>query len=432
MRRAAATAPISETREKLVEPFYAPTFRVEIGPPSPKPGGFKPVADVTRVTYKDQVNQIDSFEIGLNSYNWGSTEVRYGERLPAEAGNPDTSPLAILPGCWARLWIGYQTAMGVFPMLTGRVTSATPSFAGDGGVTMTVRALSTLEALRLPPRKPRVWRSKRANAKIKDSEIATQIGREQDPPVEVVVPVGLGPIEAGEDTVTQANQTDIGFLIARAKRRGYIVAFRENLPPRPADATGPRRASGTPQKFLYFGPSNLLRQDELVRMGDRAKSFELRWGASLVDFKPTVNVSSNLWSEVSVALWNRRNRSNRRIAHSIEDMWGEERGVNRDLAPWLRPLIDAGALGFKKVDDVPVRSEDQARDLARNTLRENFLQMVTAEGTTVGHPEIRACNRVELTGIGVLSGSYFVTQTTHTIDDSGYRTRFSARREESA
>jgi uncharacterized protein len=428
----AATVQLSETREHQVEPFYVPTFRVEIAPPAAQPGAFAPVGDVTRVTYKDQVNQIDSFEIGLSSYTWGSTEVRYAERLPsAGAGDPDTSPLSIMPGSWARLWMGYETAMGVFPMLTGRVTGVTPMFGGDGGVTMTVRALSSLDALRVPPRQPVVWRSESAGGLIKDSEIARRIGARYTPPVEVIIPQGLDPLESGESTVTQANQTDIGFLVERAKRRGYIVAFRENLPPRPAGATGPRSTAGTPLKFLYFGPSDLLQRTELERLGDRAERFELAWGSSLIDFKPTVNVSSNLWSEVSVQLWNRRTKTGRKVSRTLEQLWGEEHGLNADLAPLLRPLMST-AMGFKKVDDIPVRTEDQARDLARNTLRENFLGLVTAEGTTVGHPEIRACSRVELKGVGVLSGAYFVTQTTHTIDDGGYRTQFSARREETS
>jgi hypothetical protein len=38
---------------------------------------------------------------------------------------------------------------------------------------------------------------------------------------------------------------------------------------------------------------------------------------------------------------------------------------------------------------------------------------------------------VRIAGLGVrFSGEYFVTETTHTINDSGYITRFNARRED--
>jgi hypothetical protein len=422
------TVAINVTREKLDEPFYAPTFRVEIGPPGPQPSSFSRVVDVTRVTYKDGLSQLDSFELTLNSFTWGSTDVRYAQRLSG-AGDAATSPLSILPGSWARLWLGYQTAMGLFPMLTGRITSVTPTFVGDGGTTMTVRVLSSLEALRETPRKF-VWRSEQKNGLIKDSEIVRRIAARYQPPVTAVIPRGIGPIESGESTVTQANQTDIAFLIDRAKKRGYIVCFRESLPPRPAGETGPRGAAGNPRKFLYFGPSNMLQQQELVQMGDRDDRFELRWGASLLDFKPTLNVSSNLWSKVSVDFWNRRTRQKPKIALTLDELWQSEPGLNQDLQPLLRPLIDTKVLSEHPLTSTPVRTEGEARDLVRNTLRDNILQLVTAEGSTVGHPELRACCRVEVTGIGVLSGTYFLTGTTHTFDDSGYRTQFTARREQ--
>jgi phage protein D len=58
-------------------------------------------------------------------------------------------------------------------------------------------------------------------------------------------------------------------------------------------------------------------------------------------------------------------------------------------------------------------------------------EMVKASGTTVGLPDLRAGQRVLISGIGSrLSGIYFVTDTTHTIGDSGYTTRFNARRED--
>ena len=54
-----------------------------------------------------------------------------------------------------------------------------------------------------------------------------------------------------------------------------------------------------------------------------------------------------------------------------------------------------------------------------------------AQGTVIGLPRLRAGSRVLVDGIGSrLSGEYFVTETTHTVNSSGYQTRFSARRED--
>ncbi|HEX6322440.1 MAG TPA: hypothetical protein VFZ36_01840, partial [Vicinamibacterales bacterium] len=58
-------------------------------------------------------------------------------------------------------------------------------------------------------------------------------------------------------------------------------------------------------------------------------------------------------------------------------------------------------------------------------------QLVEASGTTVGLPNLRAGQRVRIVGLGArFSGTYFVIKTTHTINNSGYVTKFTARREE--
>lgn len=79
----------------------------------------------------------------------------------------------------------------------------------------------------------------------------------------------------------------------------------------------------------------------------------------------------------------------------------------------------------------PVYTRDEAERLARDILKNNARGLVTAQGTTVGLPNLRAGSRINLVNIGSrLSGVYFVTKTTHTFNQSGYMTKFSARRED--
>jgi phage protein D len=410
-----AVAPIFRTRDGEIEPFYAPTFRVEVGT---SPGDLQPMFDVWRVSYKDTINQIDSFDLTLNNSGWAHDEPLYSARVQPPAGS---DPL-VMPGSYVRLWMGYRGPIDLYPMLTGRVTSVTPTF-NDSGTTLVVRALSDLEALRKAPKK-RIWPIGTPGP-VKDSEIAQQICSANN--VTAVIPRGLTQAEAGEPSVTQANTTDIAFLIQRARRRGYIVCFRENLPPRTASGVvGSRPGGGTPQKFIYFGPSNLFRDQEAVRMGERKELLELGWGKALVELRPTMNLSTTLWSKVTVGFWDRRAKKKTKIDYRLQQLWSDEAGLNEDL----EPLISAAGLAEYEVSNVPVHTEGQARDLARNTLRENFLQLVVAEGSTVGHPELRACSRVAVSGVGApFNGTYFLTSTTHSIDDNGYRVQFSARRE---
>jgi len=55
---------------------------------------------------------------------------------------------------------------------------------------------------------------------------------------------------------------------------------------------------------------------------------------------------------------------------------------------------------------------------------------VTATGSCIGLPDLRAGQHVRIKGVGArFSGLYFVTETTHTINDQGYTTKFTACRE---
>jgi uncharacterized protein len=55
---------------------------------------------------------------------------------------------------------------------------------------------------------------------------------------------------------------------------------------------------------------------------------------------------------------------------------------------------------------------------------------LTASGTTIGNPALKAGRVVDLQGLGDdFGGLYRVTSSTHTIDNGGFRTAFEARKE---
>ena len=56
-------------------------------------------------------------------------------------------------------------------------------------------------------------------------------------------------------------------------------------------------------------------------------------------------------------------------------------------------------------------------------------ELLTAEGSTIGRPELRPGVHIAIGGLyPPFDGVYYVTQTVHTFDTSGYRTQFSLRR----
>ena len=69
--------------------------------------------------------------------------------------------------------------------------------------------------------------------------------------------------------------------------------------------------------------------------------------------------------------------------------------------------------------------------VAISILLDQTKQIVTADAKVVGLPDLRAGQVVQISHLGArLDGKYLVTKTTHVIDDNGYITSFSCRREQ--
>jgi phage protein D len=171
------------------------------------------------------------------------------------------------------------------------------------------------------------------------------------------------------------------------------------------------------QRRVYFGPSD-ANHPEL-----RAVTFELKWGISLIDFKPTLTTANQIKS-VTVRGWNRETKEPIIKTASLEN---PEFKLNRDL----HKLLEQCDAREEHVVDVPIFDPEQARKRAEAILLERSKELVKASATCVGVPDLRAGQRVRISGLGVrFSGEYFITDTWHTINDSGYITRFNARRED--
>lgn len=233
--------------------------------------------------------------------------------------------------------------------------------------------------------------------------------------VEPVIPSSLSAIEQGEPSIAQTNETDIAFLARRAKERGYVVLFRE---------VG--RFGGAPsRKVVWFGPSNLMTDTDRQRLGEPERPYRLVWGGSLTEFRPTVNLSTTTLHEVTLSLWDRQAKKKVPIKYSLRDLWNDE-GLNADLSP----LLAVAPTASRDLSEKAVQTAGQARQMVRSALRDNFLQVVTGDGSTVGQPLLRAGSMAEIAKVGVpFDGMWFLTGSTHTIDDNGYRTSFTCRRE---
>jgi phage protein D len=289
-------------------------------------------------------------------------------------------------------------------MMRGNFTTMEPNFSGSGASTLNVRGLNVLHQLRRK-QYTYAWTDK------KDSEIAEDIATLTDKqtskkrfPIPIVTDATAKGQEKPKEYVAQDNQYDIDFLLGLARQRGYVLVVREADPNVPGSV-----------RQLYFGPS----QESSVRDVE----FELEWGKSLMEFKPTLTTANQIKS-VTVHGWNRRTKQPIQETVSIDD---PKLNRNKDLKELLAKCDPREEV----VVNEPVFTPAQAKERALAILSDRQKEMVKATGTTIGLPDLRAGRHVRIKGLGSrFSGTYFITGTTHTIGGNGYTTQFNARRED--
>lgn len=382
--------------------FYVPQFEIRIeGVGLPR----DVLRDVLQCTYKDNIKEIDSFELTVNNWDTLNNVFKYvgaETRETLQGSGSDSHLQRLFEPCNKEVQIRMGYVGDLKTMMTGTFTTMEPSFTSGGAPTLKVRGLNVLHQLRRK-QYTTAWENK------KDSEIAENIATLRDRrsgrqrfPLTIVTDANAKGEESPIDYVAQRNQYDIDFLLSRARERGYVVFVRE----------------GENGRELYFGPSQGGDQ-----AGLRDVTFELAWGKSLIEFKPTLTTANQIKS-VTVNGWNRRRRRPISVTVDLND-----RRLNRNQD--LHELLERCDPREEVVVDEPVFTQAQARQRAIAILQDREKEMVKANGTCVGLPDLRAGQRINITQLGArFSGTYFVTETTHTLNDRGYTVRFSARRED--
>lgn len=382
--------------------FYVPQFEIRlVGVPLPQ----AVIRDVIEVTYKDKLEEIDRCELTVNNWDPGRNAFKYiGAEGDLARGGPDVARYKLFEPCdkSVEVFLGYMDDLTL--MMRGTFTTMEPTFPASGPPTLQVRILNDLHKLRRKKYDDH-WPGR------KDSEIAEEIARRREPgprslprfPLPIATDAKAKAAEERIVYVGQKSEYDIDFLWKRARTNGYVVLVQEETPEHP--------------RRLYFGPS-LDAEDRVT--------YTLAWGTSLIDFKPTLT-TANQFKSVTVRGWDRARQQP--ITATVDFGDPELRRLNRNL----HELIVQCDPREEFVVDKPVYTEREAKRIARALLLDQHKRMVRATGTTVGLPRLRAGSKVEIRNIGSrLSGIYFVTETTHTLNGSGYTTRFQARREDPA
>jgi phage protein D len=370
--------------------FYVPTFAVKLRGRELEDDV---VRDILQVSYRDNIKEIDSFEITINNWDAEKRDFKYIDQDLFD------------PGKELELWMGYF-GQDLQLMIKGQITSLRPSFPSAGQPTLAISGLNVIHRFRTD-QKTFSYTNKT------DSQIAKIVGDR----LKIKVNTDPDARETPYEYVFQDNQYDIIFLMERARQVGYDLFVIE------------KTTGGKTTSELYFGPSNKIKAVTYqlsfarYRIRERDEAGKL---FPLIDFKPELSTAQQV-SEVTVKGWN--SKTGKAISQTAKRSDIKTKGVG---AKGGQAAIEKSFSERKEIiTDRPVSTDAEAKKLAIASLDMIAKEMVKGNGATIGLPELRAGGVVEMDGMGKrFSGRYFLTATTHAIGDGGYTTNFECRREE--
>lgn len=273
--------------------------------------------------------------------------------------------------------MGYQNGKTLPVMLTGKITAVQTSFPASGLPQINVSGYDLTYCMG-KGKKSRPWNNRT------DSYVASKIAGEY----------GLTPrvvdTKVQHPTTQQNQESDTQFLERLATRNGYeCFAINEEL--------------------FFRPPAN-----------KETAVLALEWGKGLLSFSPEINIAEQI-SKVEVRGWDINTKKEIVGTAGAGDEPGRDPG-RRSGAEVVKALCrEQGELKIRK----PVFSQQEAKRQADAILKERSELLVQGSGESIGMPEIRAGMNIQLTGLGKLfSRPYYVQQSTHTINSSGYRTTF--------
>ncbi|MDQ3773296.1 MAG: contractile injection system protein, VgrG/Pvc8 family [Pseudomonadota bacterium] len=361
--------------DKARKNFYAPAFNVVVAPKKSLVVDLH--LEVTSVQVNNILNAADRFSFVINNaYNFSTQEfvVIDGKTLPDffEFGSP------------VEIYMGYGDRKKLDLMLAGLVTELSTSFS-SGAPQLTVSGYDHSYCLTKGSRSESFGENK------KDSDAVRRLANLY----------GLNP-KVEETNVDHANivmsqESPAKFLKRLADRNGFewFVVNKD---------------------LVFRTPAN-----------DERGVIELKWGEGLVSFSPEIKLSEQV-SQVEVYGWNVQTKQ--KIVGKARK--GDEPGRDPTRASGKRRQSGAEYLQkFCRDKETtlrvrePVFSQQQADQRAKAILKRRAEGFVGGSGESIGIPELRADTNVTLQGLGdFFNTTFYVRETTHTVNSSGYRTTF--------
>jgi len=378
-------------------PRYAPEFSVRIDGEA-LPAAMR--AAISSIQYTDGIEGADRVEMTLAnpSLKW-----------------LDHPLLAVDKGF--RLSIGYAPDPPE-EVFVGEITGVEPTFPASGMPTLRIIAQDFIQRLQhgTKDRAFRVNIPSIGNFPLPDPAVAAIVAG-----TNALIPA-LDPVGAVLSTLMslatylafpqfaqmavrkQDNENDFQFLSQIAKENGWEMFIDHTAEPR-----------GYVLKFQFL-------------IQDYAPSLTLKWGSSLMDFTPKITTVGDVFG-VAARVW----VDSIKMEFVITVSWDYDRAAfNLSIYPSLVGAPDdiVGPAAKGKTLSIKPTGYAAAPQKILSELLPRLNNRVTGSGSTVGDPRIKATRVVNFEGLGEqFSGLYRVTSATHTLDSSGYKTSFQARKE---
>jgi phage protein D len=292
---------------------------------------------------------------------------------------------------------GLKVSMGyvdqVAPLFDGEVVGISPSFPEGGTPTLTVTGRSRMHRLKTASRS-------HTYTQQKDSDIVSTL----------VSAAGL--TASVDDTGTQHeyvlqwNQTDLDFILARARRIGYEVWSTGKT----LNFKKPRSASAKVYTLVWGRTSKAFNPS--------MKTMPLR------SFTPRMDAQGQV-GEVTV-------RSLDPVTREKIEGKATSSDLTKKMGATSGPEAAAKAFGAKAallVTDEPVTTQAEAEQRAKAILNERAMKFVSGTGATIGIPDLLPGTTMEIDGVGPkFTGLYYVVRTVHSLGTGGYTTTFDVQR----
>lgn len=264
-------------------------------------------------------------------------------------------------------------------LLAGDITAVDAEFSAGAPPRLTVRGYDSRHRLQR-------GRNTRTYSKMKDSDIARKIAHEAG------LRARVSDSRVTHDYLIQANQSDLEFLLERARRINFEMLVE--------------------RRTLLFRPSAHLAGPSLtLSMADDSLT-ELR-----VQLSSTGQVT-----ETTVRGWDVTQKKSIVALTPAGQVAAMGKTSGAKLAQ--RSFGNAKEL----VASTPVASVAEAEQIAHATFERLALPLVRAEGLCPGRPELHAGKVVEIKDAGKrFDGRYYIASAQHRLEpDQGYTTRFVA------